>query len=657
MIAKIIAHKKIVALAGILLIAFALSGCVFPEPENPPQNAQDVQRFSDYNELKSAFEQAANSGRNYGIGDMMIGIATMPMMATSDIAESAGSKSADYSTTNVQVEGVDEADIVKTDGEYIYNFSQNSLVITKAYPIEEAKIVSQTKFDGVTPQEMFVDGERLVLFGYAYNNYYNEPWGMPQPAGREAMPPFGWGGNQVFIVQLYDIGDRASPSLEKEVEFQGSYLTSRLIGRNAYFVVNSYPNYYYAQEVEGEENIIPMMRENGLEKRIAQPSEIAYIPPMMPQSFVTIASMNLDSGKIEKEVVAGNAQTVYASEENIYFASTQYFAPETPILKDLERTVIGDSEKTIINKFSLKNGEIKFEAQGNVPGHVLNQFSLDEYAGNFRIATTIGQVWRGPSIGEESKNNVYILDKEMDTIGKLEDLAPGEKIYSARFMAERVYLVTFKKVDPLFVIDASDPTNPKVLGKLKIPGYSDYLHPIDEGHIIGIGKDTIESGTGDFAWYQGIKMAVFDVSDVENPKEMHKIVIGDRGTDSYALSDHKAFLYDKEKELLVIPVMLAQIPKEQKEQGYNEWGSPAYGVPVFQGAMVFRLTLENGFEERGRITHISEEEELKRGYYYGNEYSVKRSLYISDVLFTLSDKMLKANSLSTLEPLKEFVFG
>ena len=245
----------------------------------------------------------------------------------------------------------------------------------------------------------------------------------------------------------------------------------------------------------------------------------------------------------------------------------------------------------------------------------------------------------------------------MNTIGKLEDLAPGEKIYSARFMGKKAYMVTFKKVDPLFVIDVSEPTNPRVLGKLKIPGYSDYLHPIDETHIIGVGKETIESSYGEFAWYQGMKMAIFDVTDVENPKEMHKIVIGDRGTDSYALDDHKAFLYDKDKELLVLPITLAEIPEEQKKPLGEESISPTYGEPVFQGAFVYRLTLENGFEERGRITHISDEEELKRGYYYGDEYSVKRALYIGNVLYTLSDKMLKANDLQSLEDLKEFEFN
>ena len=174
---------------------------------------------------------------------------------------------------------------------------------------------------------------------------------------------------------------------------------------------------------------------------------------------------------------------------------------------------------------------------------------MDEYEQHFRIATTTRQVWDSDKM---SSNNVYILDDELDVVGELEDLAPGEKIYSVRFMGKKGYIVTFKKIDPLFVIDLSDHSNPLVLGKLKIPGYSDYLHPYDENHLIGIGKDTVEAADEltesrglDFGWYQGVKMAIFDVTDVENPIELHKVVIGDRGTDSPVLYDHKAFLFDR----------------------------------------------------------------------------------------------------------------
>jgi uncharacterized secreted protein with C-terminal beta-propeller domain len=254
----------------------------------------------------------------------------------------------------------------------------------------------------------------------------------------------------------------------------------------------------------------------------------------------------------------------------------------------------------------------------------------------------------------------------MDTVGKLEGLAPGEKIYSVRFMGKRGYVVTFKKVDPLFVIDLSNNYDPKVLGKLKIPGYSDYLHPYDETHIIGIGKDTIEaaddlkSGRGlDFAWYQGVKMAVFDVSDVEHPIEEYKVVIGDRGTDSPALQDHKAFLFDKERELLVIPITLAQIPDSIKNNPEENSYSPQYGEFTFQGAYVFNLNLEDGFKLKGKVTHHDNDDSFKKSgeYYYDYQKQITRSLYINDVLYTFSSSRIQLNDLDSLDTLKKLDFS
>ncbi len=628
--------KFVVVVLAVLVAAVVIYPFVYvPEPVPVPIEFNEMPRFESYEAMEKAFEE---SGRGYGLWETIGG--AVPM-AKSAIADAEGG-SADYSTTNIQVEGVDEADIVKTDGKYVYSFSRNRLVITDAYPIETGEIVYNKELPNVSPEEMFVKGDKLVLFGYKTSEgdtiYASEVW-----------YPY-W--NQNVVVQLYDISDRTEPVLEKELEFEGSYVTSRLIGENAYFVVDSWT--YYRECEEGERCMIPLMVEDGVEKEVAEVTDIGYIPPMPAESFVTIASLDLDSGKMEKETIAGNAQNVYASQQYIYLAATAWIPQEgvfpdgTPIVDPIEDIILPSSEETVVTKFGLDKGKVGYVGQGNVPGHVLNQFSMDEFRGNFRIATTIG--WNG-------SNSLYVLDEEMNVIGRLEDLAPGESIYSARFMGEKAYMVTFKKVDPLFVIDVSNPEEPKVLGKLKIPGYSDYLHPIDETHLIGVGKETIEAAKGDFAWYQGLKMAIFDVSDVENPIELRKIVVGDRGTESYALRDHKAFLYDREKELLVLPIMLAEIPEEQKKPLEEGQPWPAYGEPTFQGAFVYRLTLEDGFQERGRITHVSEEDELKRGYYYGDNYSVKRALYIGNVLYTLSENMLKANALDSLEELKEFSFN
>jgi len=194
------------------------------------------------------------------------------------------------------------------------------------------------------------------------------------------------------------------------------------------------------------------------------------------------------------------------------------------------------------------------------------------------------------------------------------------------------------------------------LGELKIPGYSDYLHPYDENHIIGIGKDSIEASP-DFAWYQGVKIALFDVTDFENPKEVSKIIIGDRGTDSPALYDHKAFLFDKEKELLVVPISLYEIDEETKNYYYEE--SPSmYGSFKFQGAYIYKLNLD-GFTYRGNITHMTESEMSEKDAYwrwYDSDSYITRSLYIDEVLYTISNKMIKMNELSDLNEINSVEF-
>jgi len=303
-----------------------------------------------------------------------------------------------------------------------------------------------------------------------------------------------------------------------------------------------------------------------------------------------------------------------------------------------------DLEKTKVHRISFSNGEVNYEAFGWVPGHILNRLSMDENDDHFRIATTIGHVWR---TGEnKAVNNVYVLDEEMAIVGAIEGIAPGERIYSARFMGDRGYLVTFKKVDPFFVIDLADPENPEILGELKIPGYSDYLHPYDENHVIGIGKQTIEAEGGNFAWYQGVKISLFDVTDVSQPKEKSNYIIGDRGTQSLALHDPHAFLFSKDKNLLVMPISLSE---KQNEEDFH-------GQQTFLGAYIFNISAENGIEMHGKISHTEEGETL--GYYswYNNRQDIKRSFYIGDTLYTVSNKMIKMNDLDTLEEINTIRF-
>ncbi|MCR4284573.1 MAG: beta-propeller domain-containing protein [archaeon] len=631
-------HMK--AILSIFLVAIALVAIVaYPFNSNDePTMLNKFNKFSSEKELLDALESAKDSG---GFGDMVFaafGGAKLAVMETAATSNVGGSSGADYSETNVQVAGVDEADIIKTDGEYIYAISDGKLIIAKAYPESSAEILFEGKVGDFYANELFIGDDKILIFGT--KDYPQENYGKMGIAVGERMPYYY---SPSVSVRLFDVSDRENPEQIRSLEFEGGYITSRMIGSDVYFVVNSYPS--YEDWVCGD--VVPLYAEarGATEIKstdlvpIAPCTDIGYIDHTPTQNFLTLASISIDdeNKEVEKETILGYGENVYASIDNLYIAQTNWN--------------LGDEkQKTVLTRFSLDDGKIEFEANGEVPGHILNQFSMDEYDNYFRIATTVGEVWNSE---EKSTNNVYVLDEDLKITGTLEGLAPGESIYSVRFMGDRGYVVTFKKVDPLFVIDLGDTSNPMVLGKLKIPGYSDYLHPYDETHLIGIGKDAVDAEEElsdarnlDFAWYQGVKMAIFDVSDVENPIEMYKVTIGDRGTDSEALHNHKAFLFDKEKELLVLPITLAEIQGEQKEDNQ-------YGDITFQGAYVYNLNLEDGFELRGRISHHdSENDYLKYGYYPDYNYNIQRSLYIGDILYTLSGKRLQLNDLDSLEKLK-----
>ena len=527
-------------------------------------------------------------------------------------ANSAGSKSdVDYSGTNIQVAGVDEADIVKTDGRYIYLSRLNTVYIIKAYPAEEAKLLTKIRFD-VEVNDLFVAGDKLVVFTMGYSRVFASKAGGVSP-----MPMI-----STTTVYFYNISDRVNPVRERTYEAEGGYMATRMIGEYVY-VVSQKGAWVYNGVLD-----LPAYTENGKPYLIPATSIYYYNGTDPHYAYTTVASINTQKPKdpvTSKTFLLGSSSTVFCSANYLYLTTGGY-------------------SSTGVHKIELDNGNIEGIADGSVPGWVLNQFSMDESNNYFRIATTTGHAW-GVST---SKNNVYILDAYLKIVGRLEDLAPGEQIYSARFMEDRLYLVTFKKVDPLFVIDLKDPTAPKVLGKLKIPGYSNYLHPYDETHIIGLGKEAIDSEKGNFAWYQGVKLSLFDVSDVANPREVAKLEIGNRGTDSPALSDHKAFLFSREKNLLVIPILEARI--DPSIYGGRVQAN-IYGDYVYQGAYVFQISTE-GIQLRGRITHLKGDELLKSGYWFSSEYSVYRCLYIGENLYTISGGMVKINSLSDLSELK-----
>jgi inhibitor of cysteine peptidase len=550
-------------------------------------------------------------------------------------------ESADYSTTNIQVEGVDEGDLIKTDGTYIYQVNNNRVVITRALPAEKMAVTDIINFTPgeFSPRELYVDKKHLVVIGSSYDN---RP--LDQPLVSEDVniyPPVRK--SQTVKALIYDISDKNKIKEIRVAELEGSYISSRKVGSLIYLTANKYLDYYRIMEDEGSE--LPFYRDSAIEDtNIEIPyKDICYFPGRLQPNYLLTAGLDLDHPDQEMKVSAylGAGENIYATAHSLYAAVTGYQTGD-----------MASSElNTLVYKFTLDQGEVKYDAQGEVPGTILNQFSMDEHQGFFRIATTSGSTWRG----DTSKNNIYILDDKMKLTGKIEDIAPGERIYSARFMGDRGYMVTFKDVDPLFVLDLKNPREPKILGALKIPGYSDYLHPYDENHIIGFGKDTVElsqkdrlgNETGTMAFYQGMKIALFDVSDVTRPVQKFQEIIGDRGTDSELLRNHKALLFSREKNLMAFPVTVLEIKNKNLYQSQNNF--PDYGEFTFQGAYVYQLNLAKGFNLKGTITHLDGEDHLKAGlHWYPNAKNIERIIYIGETLYTLSPGMIKAHDLNNL---------
>ncbi|MGQ9545662.1 MAG: beta-propeller domain-containing protein [Dehalococcoidia bacterium] len=590
------------ALIGATLVTMQ---CTAVDPG--PVAGSKIKKFSSYAELKG-FVIGSTQDR-----DML----KMPERFWSGAAES-GAFAADapgYSTTNIQVAGVDEADVVKTDGEYIYLVSGNKTIIVKAYPPEQAQIVSQIELEGWVAG-LFINADRLVLFEQEmpYYVYYDDV-----PPIREFYMPYV---SPAISIKVYDISDRGNPRLQRELSADGQYVSSRMIGDHVYAVINE-PVYEQDDELK-----LPSIRSDGNDTEVPA-TDIYYCDIYdyfyMYTTIVAINTRNDSEEPAHETILLGASSNLYVSVNNIYLTFPVW-----------DRDTMWNFEKTSIHRIHIEGDAIEYVASGEVPGMVLNQFSMDEYEGYFRIATT--------TYGEKTGNHVYILDTNLNVVGSLENLASGEMIYSARFMGDRCYLVTFRQVDPLFVIDLSDPDDPNVLGYLKVTGYSNYLHPYDQNHIIGIGKETTEEG--EFAWYQGVKIALFDVSDVSNPVQISKYEIGHRGSESPVLWDHKAFLLNRSRDLLVIPVLEAKVDVTKYSEADLVW---AYGEPVWQGAYVFTVSPNAGITLKGRITHIENIPEPGQEYYYYSPFSVERSLYIGDVLYTISQAKIKMNSLENLD--------
>ncbi len=540
--------------------------------------------------------------------------------ASNDTSATTGS--GDFSQTNVQVEGVDEGDIIKTDGNYIYIIKSDKIVVVKAVPPENMTVDFEVKPE-IAPQEIYIDGNTMVVIGTSYQ----EDYGV-QPLSSKMVTDVAPGGiygtrwqppvAMTTAIQ-YDISNRKNIQKVREVQAEGNYITSRKTGKDVYLITQLYTYGLY----DGKEWRSPFCGDTAAfeGKKTMAFNDIYYFPDKNDGDMMTLTGFSVDRPReaASQKTYLGAGENVYMSKDRLYIAAADYYY---------------NDNSTSLYQFALNKGNMTFVAKGMVPGQVLNQFSMDEKDGYFRIATT------GYDKNWNETNSLYVLSQSMDIVGKIENIARGERIYSVRFMGERAYMVTFKTVDPLFVIDVADPTNPQILGALKIPGYSDYLHPYDETHLIGFGKDA--TVVKDTAYYQGMKVAMFDVSDVANPKEMFNVSIGDRGTESPVLFNHKALLFDKKRNIMAFPVTVMETK--------DKYDPLAWGQFAFQGLYVYGIDLKEGFTEKGRITHLSKSDMLKSSS-YGGEYEryIERAVTIGDNVYTASQTFLKATSLNSME--------
>ncbi|MBL1264017.1 beta-propeller domain-containing protein [Methylomicrobium sp. RS1] len=623
------------------VLLMALAGEAYAAKSLKPQ------RVKSYAALKRMLSQRqTGSSLVYSAIAQQITAGSQDAASLASEAVSSGSNVAHFET-NVQVAGVDEGDGVKTDGDYIYQIADGRVRLVKAHSAQALAQVAELVFDdGFYPAELYVEGARLAVLGNAWQG-----WEEPAPTVKSGtastaqplksllwMPP---SGSNLATAKIYDISDKANPRLEREVALEGDLLSSRKIGDSIYFVSRNYPRYYLylpmlgrqgrRKALNSQDNLIPHVSDTavkGGDQRVMPISKLYYFPDFVEPDYVVVAGFQLSQPALPADVKAyyGSGDLVYASHDNLYLSAADY---TTTNANGAEIS----NPSTRIYKFALQDGKTSFLRQGEVPGTVLNQFSMDENGGFFRIATTHDSwSWDGTTSQNTSWSNIYVLDSAMQRVGELEQLAPDERIYAARFIGDRCYLVTFKQVDPLFVIDLAAPDAPKVLGELKIPGFSTYLHPYDADHIIGFGQSTDDSGG--FTATDGLKLALFDVSDVGNPRLEHSLTIGDRGTYSPLLYDHKALWFDKERQLLGFPVEVAEIPADAD--------SGAWGMPVFEGAYVYRLTPEEGFVQKAAITHQTQTDFGQWDY---RSY-IERLLTIDDQLYTVSQSRIQSQNLS-----------
>lgn len=551
---------------------------------------------------------------------------------------SSGNDSEESSSTNVQVQGIDEADIIKTDGKAVYFVRDGDILIASAEK-ENSKVLSKINVENYYPQELYLYNSMLITIGNKSeplrDKKSEDKVGIPEPIYH----------NQTSIY-VYDITNPNKPQQIREVSLDGYYNTSRVLDGYLYLIANEHPPYHILS-IQEDVDVRPFKRDSAVsDKSIPVDFEDMYFfPESKEEQFLILTSLDLNDMKKEAniETYLGASNQIYMSHNNLYIAIDQYKENETSTeeSKNTDKAEISiwrpQDIDTEITQFRINDGVLTYNASTVVDGTLLNQFAMDERNNTFRVATTKGNTW---DENDASTNNLYTFDIDLQPLGSLEGLAEGERIYSVRFMENVAYMVTFKEVDPLFVIDLKDPKKPNVLGELKIPGFSNYLHPLDENHVIGFGQHTElvkEEGMKEpMVRTDGIKISIFDVSDPTKPKEKFSEIIGQGGSYSELLHNHKVLFKHPTENLFGFPAVLSENKTVRKDDiTYEE-----YKV-IFEGALLYEISPENGIKLRDTITHQGEFEEYPE---WTSE--IRRLISVDDTIYSLSWDRMKVYDLN-----------
>jgi len=544
-----------------------------------------------------------------------------------DGAPQAGGAEGDSSTQSRDTT-VEEADIAKEDGSYVYVLHHSGkLMIFSAIDPANISKVGEIELN-IPPREMVVSGNLVVALGYTamYAGGGVVGIGGMEPVAADVVDPY-----YSTIASIVDVSDRSAPKLIREVKLDGSYVDSRLVGSFMHIITSQWLTVQVGVPPKPE-LLIPraldttFTAEGRTDTVVSTDCSDIYMPDPMrfdtwgdyyPLQTTRVITVDLNdlSTSVGSTVALAAWPTVTASPDRLYLADWD-----------------GANDVTALHVFDIATdpSTTSYIGAATFTGMVLNQFSIDEYDGTVRVAATTNRSTPG---SDDNDNRVLVFKEDangISEIGLVTGITPGESIWSARFVGPRGFLVTYLTIDPLITVDLSDPTNPRVAGELEVPGVSTYLEAMDDNHLIAVGLDLADGQT----WGGGVALSIFDVTDFANPVLAHRVVVGGEGTEAYseANSTHKAFAYFPEKGIVAIPLTKYAVTGD----GYS---SLLY---------VYRVNADTGFQEALVVDHedLIPPAELPEWGLYG--YAMRRALLVGNTLFSLSDYGIKAHDADDL---------